>query len=117
MICLSPKADPDESPRQLVALNFTASERSASASSVERIFETFEEQGAESALKVYSELRAAGDLNQDARFQLIESAREAGLSEILRRLVDDAVTDFPNSVRLRRFQSSLVDPVDNTLVK
>lgn len=74
---------------------------------VERIFETFESKGQQAALELYEKLRAAQQLDEEARIALAEAAQQEGLTDVTRMIMGQAVEDFPNSKRIKSAAASL----------
>ena len=72
-----------------------------SQDAVELIFEIFETKGPDAAFRVYSELRSDGKLSEKDRIAIIEAARQVNQNEISDLILQHAMADFPDSVRIR----------------
>ncbi len=79
-----------------------------SAPEVEQILERFETQGEASALALYDRFRLEQKLNQDARIALAEAARQEGLTDVMRLILNQAAEDFPDSPRIDEARKSML---------
>ena len=71
------------------------------ADSVQQVIDVFQEQGQEAAFELYQSLRADNKLSVEQRITLANSAKDQGLKEIAKQIMNDARADFPESKLLK----------------
>jgi outer membrane protein assembly factor BamB len=71
---------------------------------VDAIFQAFQSEGAEAALKVYAKLRQQqpSPLGVEERVTLFKAAKSQGLTDVADRILSDAEEDFPKSEEIRK---------------
>lgn len=87
--------------RRLTIANPSGQSTGVDEDPVGQIFTVFETKGPQAAIQLYSQMRSSGLLNVDSRIALVEAARDAGVGEIGDRILQESLSDFPDSVRLR----------------
>lgn len=90
-----------EGPRELLMSQPQIAAANTSQDPVELIFEIFETKGPDAAFRLYSELRADGKLSEEDRIAIVEAARQTNQNEIANLILQHAMADFPDSVRIR----------------
>lgn len=77
------------------------------ADPVESIFEAFQNQGQEAALKLYEDLRKNNGLDEAARITLAQAAQDQGLSDVAKLIIGHAVEDYPASKEIKTVAESI----------
>ncbi len=89
--------------KKLSLKQVSAAPRKESVDHVQAIFETFEQDGAEAAIELYSQLRARVPcpLVVEDRVALINAANQQGMNELSKMILAHALEDFPDSGEIR----------------
>lgn len=85
------------SPRQLA---LKASDEEPESDPVARILQAYDTEGQEAAIKLYEDLRARRVLTVDQRLMLADIAKQSGLIDLARRILNQAREDLPDSKQI-----------------